>query len=304
MSCRGLPAQKKYKLKRKNPINMKLTATHNKVVELYGQDGRVPELDWDAVSNGQNCPLLDRKCLKNRKSEPSKTIGTCVVLHGGEPIIICPHRMLQKRQVFSDCIHLLTRHEPGNEFHLIPEVSIPGGNVDYVLASVLKGKVIDFVGIELQTLDTTGTIWPARQDFLTGKGVKGLEKHDHTGFGMNWKMTCKTILIQLHHKIETFESFSSHLVLIVQDRLMNRLRENFQFDHVQSAKLGHSMHFHAYSLIDSGKGMHLELESRSSTDAEGIAKALGMAPSENISLLSFLEILESKISLKTLVTVG
>ena len=278
--------------------------THDKVVELYGQDGRRSDLDWSKISIDQNCPLLDRKCLKNRKSEPSKTIGTCTVLHSGEPIIICPHRLLQNRQVFSDCIHLLTRHEPGNEFHLIPEVSIPAGSVDYVLASVLKGKVVDFVGIELQTLDTTGTIWPARQDFLAGKGVKRLRRHDHTGFGMNWKMTCKTILVQLHHKIETFESFSSHLVLIVQDRLMNRLRENFQFDHVQNAKLGHSMHFHSYSLSDSDQGLRLELASRSSTDAVGIAKALGMATAENISLTQFLAILESKVSLKTLVSVS
>ena len=31
-------------------------------------------------------------------------------------------------------------------------------------------------------------------------------------FGMNWKMTAKTILVQLHHKIETFESINKHLV--------------------------------------------------------------------------------------------
>jgi hypothetical protein len=281
----------------------KPNATHEKVVELYCQDGRRNDIDWTAISTQQKCTLLGRKCLKNRKSEPSKTIGTCTVLHGGEPIIICPHRMLQKRQVFSDCIHLLTRHEPGNEFHLISEVGIPAGNIDYVLTSVLNGKVIDFVGIELQTLDTTGTIWPARQDFLASKGVKGLGSHDHTGFGMNWKMTCKTILVQLHHKIQTFETFSSHLVLVVQDRLMNRLRDNFQFDHVKSAKIGHSMHFHSYELDASAKTMQLRLAERASTDADGIAKALGMSTVENLTLASFVKILEAKISPHTLVTV-
>ena len=49
-------------------------------------------------------------------------------------------------------------HEPGNELHTVPEVSVPGGSVDYFLASVRDGKVKDFVGIELQTLDTTGTV--------------------------------------------------------------------------------------------------------------------------------------------------
>jgi hypothetical protein len=199
---------------------------------------------------------------------------------------------------------LLTRHEPGNEFHLISEVTISGGSVDYVLASVLNGKVVDFVGIELQTLDTTGTIWPARQDFLASKGVSGLGSHDHTGFGMNWKMTCKTILVQLHHKIETFESYSRHLVLVVQDCLMTRLRENFQFDHIKNAKIGDSMHFHSYALNDVGGNLQLNLATRSSTDADGIAKALGMSTSVNISLVSFLAILEAKISPSTLVTIG
>jgi hypothetical protein len=35
--------------------------------------------------------------------------------------------------------HLLTQHEPGNELHIIPEISVPGGSVDYVLASVKSG---------------------------------------------------------------------------------------------------------------------------------------------------------------------
>ncbi len=70
------------------------------------------------------------------------------------------------RQIFIDCLHLLTLHEPGNELHIVPEISIPGGNVDYFLVSVRNKEIKDFVGIELQTLDTTGTIWPERQRFV------------------------------------------------------------------------------------------------------------------------------------------
>lgn len=76
------------------------------------------------------------------------------------------------------------------------------------MASVRDGKVRDFVGIELQTLDTTGTVWPERQRFLVSKGIKAVARADvqnTKGFGMNWKMTAKTILVQLHHKIQTFE---------------------------------------------------------------------------------------------------
>jgi len=83
-------------------------------------------------------------------------------------IIICPHRLLEKRRLFMDCLHLLTLHEPGNDLHIISEVGIPGGSVDYFLVSVRNNSVRDFVGIELQTMDTTGTVWPERQRLLQG----------------------------------------------------------------------------------------------------------------------------------------
>ena len=108
-------------------------------------------------------------------------------------------------------MHLLTLHEPGNELHIVPELSIPGGSIDYFLVSAKKGSVKDFVGIELQTLDTTGTVWPERQRFLKAQGMR-VQKRDTDSpkpFGMNWKMTAKTTMIQLHHKVETFE----HLAL-------------------------------------------------------------------------------------------
>ena len=85
---------------------------------------------------------------------------------------------------------------------------------------------------------------------------------------------------------------------------MTRLRENFQFDHIKNAKIGDSMHFHSYALNDVGGNLQLNLATRSSTDADGIAKALGMSTSVNISLVSFLAILEAKISPSTLVTIG
>jgi hypothetical protein len=105
-------------------------------------------------------------------------------------------------------MHLLSLHEPGNEIHLLPEVTISGGSVDYFLLSVAQdGRIRDFVGVELQTLDTTGTVWPERQRFLQSVGVPVLQEDAECEdpFGLNWKMTAKTILMQLHHKVETFQ---------------------------------------------------------------------------------------------------
>ncbi len=175
-----------------------------KIIDLFGRDitaGKQP--NWSSVVAAQHCPFVGKRCYKVRKSRPDISIGTCTVEYGNEPIIICPLRLLERRLIFTDCLHLLS-HEPGNELHLIPEISVPGGSVDYIMASVREGKVRDFVGIELQTLDTTGTVWPERQRFLKSKGLSNISRADLSntkGFGMNWKMTAKTILVQLHHKI-------------------------------------------------------------------------------------------------------
>ncbi|MGO8902902.1 MAG: hypothetical protein ACLQU5_31865 [Isosphaeraceae bacterium] len=208
---------------------------------MYGlpTDAHLTGTDWSSVITSQHCPYLNRKCLKNRKSEPDLTIGSCSLYFGKLPdtIMICPFRLLERQQIFMDCTHLLSLHQPGNELHLVPEVDVPGGSIDYCLASVRNQRVIDLVGIELQTLDTTGTAWPERQRFLHQHGIK-VAKKDRTSkrpVGLNWKMTAKTILVQLHHKISTFEHLSKHLVLVLQDHLMAYMRSELSFSHLDSS---------------------------------------------------------------------
>lgn len=147
------------------------------VLELFGHPTSA-NLDWGPIAAQQACPFLGRKCTKIRKSQPEISIGTCSVTHGRDkrPMLICPFRLLEGKQIFLDCIHLLTLHEPGNQLHVVPEVAVPGGSVDYFLASVRDGKVKDIVGVELQTMDTTGTVWPARQRFLERAGVAGVRE--------------------------------------------------------------------------------------------------------------------------------
>src|SRR5579875_1003776 len=185
-----------------------------KILELYGISTQSKQqVDWRKIVDTEFCPYLQRKRLKTRKSNHDLTIGTCTVLYGKDAkgVIICPIRLLERRQIFVDCLHLLSLHEPGNELHIVPEIQIPGGNVDYFLVSVRNKSVRDFVGIELQTLDTTGSVWPERQKFLQARGIE--IEHDmptnlNNVFGMNWKMTAKTILVQMHHKVQTFQGMN------------------------------------------------------------------------------------------------
>lgn len=279
-----------------------------KIAELYG----LPTVTdpsgttWAKVVSAQQCPFLNRKCLKNRKSEPNLTIGTCTVAYGGESnnVMICPFRLLERRQIFEDCKALVTLHEPGNEWHIVPELEVPGGSIDYCLASVRKRKVIDFIGIELQTLDTTGTVWPERQRFLHRHGirVKNVDRNSSKPFGMNWKMTSKTILVQLHHKIRTLEHVSKKLVLVVQDHLLAYMKKEFSFDHLENARLGDPMHFHSYSLESDEGVLKLQLAERLSTDTAGIAKCLGLQTEAKVELEAIIRQIEAKLSDNTLMS--
>ena len=102
---------------------------NQKIIELFAESTLRRNVKWNNLLAKQQCPFINKKCVKIRKSEPSVAIGTCTVAYGknNDNIIICPHRLIENNQIFLDCIHLLTQHEPGNELHIIPEVSVPGG---------------------------------------------------------------------------------------------------------------------------------------------------------------------------------
>lgn len=273
-----------------------------KVSEFFGESSKC--ITQDIIEEKlltQLCPFTGNRCFKVRKSEPEISIGTCTVNYGKEQrdIIICPNRLLQNKQVFIDCVHLLTKHEPGNEFHIVSEVSIPGGSVDYFLVSAKHGKVKDFVGIEFQTLDTTGTVYPERQRLLKEFNFQVADKDANSTkpFGMNWKMTAKTILVQLHHKIETFEHIGKNLVLVIQDCLLDYMKSEFNFGHLsEPSRIGDSMHIHSYAIKSENYKYKIELDKRLSTDSEGMATCLGLQAEAKIELEEIIANIESKLS--------
>jgi hypothetical protein len=274
----------------------------SKIAELFGVSTYSKEENWSRIVREQICPFLGKKCYKVRKSDPKTSIGTCTVLYGKPPvpIVICPTRLTERQQIFIDSLHLLTTHQPGNELHIVSEVSIPGGSVDYFLVSAREGKVQDFVGIELQTLDTTGTVWPERQRFLNEIGIPRSDDAENSDkpYGMNWKMTAKTILVQMHHKIDTFEHVNKKLVLVVQDKLLEYMSREFNFAHLRNPAVpGDSMHFHAYQITrQPDESFKLKMQSRLSTDANGIATCLGLQAEARVELKQILEALQAKIS--------
>lgn len=277
----------------------------DRIPELFGRPTTVPRspADWRSIVVGQQCPYLRRSCIKTRKSEPDIAIGTCIVGHGRQatPLIICPHRYLEQSKVFTDCFHLLKAHEPGNEFHVVSEFDIVGGSIDYMLVSARRGRALDYVGIEFQSLDTTGTVWPTRQKLLRTLGVAVDDQPDRP-FGVNWKMTAKTILMQLHHKIATFQAANRHLVLVIQDELLHYLQREFRFGHFSNpASLSDALHVHAYQVEKMPEGeLSIALGERLSTTESGLAVALALRDERVAEAGHILSKLSEKMSAETL----
>jgi len=279
----------------------------DKIVELFGVDTRAEGIDWPSVVEGQQCPFSHKKCFKTRKSEPDISIGTCTVLasvtteagRSMEPVMICPNRLIDRQKIFTDCTHLLTKHQPGNDYHLLSEIKIPGGNLDYVLVSAKGQKAVDFVGIELQTLDTTGSVWPSRMSTLNRLGIP-VSVPTAKNYGMNWKMTAKTILVQMHHKAATFANINRHLVLVIQDPLLDYMRREFNFDHfVDPGDHTDTVHFHSYGMQSLASGQlrsGLELNTRISTDVAGIERCLGLKNEAAIEESILLEQISAKLT--------
>lgn len=112
-------------------------------------------------------------------------------------------------------------------------------------------------------------------------------------------------LIQLHHKVETFENLNKHLLLVIQDQLLDYIRQAFRFEHIQGARLGDAMQIHTYTLGQTqDNSFRIELQERFSTDTDGISNALGLNVSPKVELEQIITLLEAKISDKTLLQVS
>ena len=277
-----------------------MTHRVNEMYGLYVNGSDTPDLT-DSLAN-QICPLTGKRCGKRRKSV-NETIGTCSVLAKDSvsnedlPMLICPDRLIEGNRIFLDCIDLISSSIPGSDLYLIPEVKTSAGRLDYVLAAFRDGHPVDFVGIELQTLDTTGSVWPNRQRLLCDLGYMQSDtpKTDKQEYSINWKMTGKTILTQIVQKGQLFETFNRHLVLICQTPLYDYMEQAFNFSEVEDDNHRNHIHFHCYDYIPAQSEMCLKLGKMKSITAEAVDRIMGLESPSNEELVAINKILEKRM---------
>lgn len=73
-------------------------------------------------------------------------------------------------------------------------------------------------------------------------------------------------------KLETFERLGKRFVLVLQEDLLAYMHSEFNFGHVTEARLGDSMHFHAYTLVEVEQSSRIQLSSRTTAQARPVLR--------------------------------
>ena len=255
----------------------------NEMFGLYTNGPIFPDLS--IVIETQECPFnRSGICTKMRKSDPDTKIGPCSLVFSScdQPLLICPDRLTEGKRIFIDCLQYL--HITGGELYLIPEVKTSVGSIDYVLSVVRNGQVQDFVAIELQTMDTVGTIWDERQEMLADYELAEYYESKGRKAGVNWKMTAKTILAQVIQKCQLLSNMNRKLVLVCQTPLLNYMQNNFNFSEVHMQRPLDVFNIHAYDYLSNGERMELMLAKQLSADLDGVERIMGANGKEDLEL--------------------
>lgn len=188
------------------------------------------------VNAGYLCPFINGECTK-RGHHLEGPYPVCSVWHlkkSPRLITICPNRFFQAA-IKEDVIqHCWPGQAPANP-RVAYEVSMEKfGTVDMVIADLDQsaGVIRQFVSVELQAVDLSGTVEPAYSGVLNN-----LEMVE-TNYGVNWANVRKRFVEQLVSKGFYHHQWGTRVVAVMQTPLYDKLREHIQFDELSVGKRG------------------------------------------------------------------
>jgi len=191
------------------------------VLEFYGYSPSDTSPQVRRLRSSHNCPFVKGKCVKKfRDGTPS---GACTVKQAtSSPVICCPQRMYADNYrilkdiadiAFGENIPLFPAHVAQRRAQRNPVIAVFGKKwgrelrlpsrgkhgryfVDWILAYLDQGGHFkEFVAVEVQTIDTTGTYRPEVDHYYRNKSFVG-----YSTAGLNWENVSKRILPQIIYK--------------------------------------------------------------------------------------------------------
>ncbi len=192
----------------------------SKIVEFFGYNPEDRSAAAVHARAKRECPFLGRQCVKTLNDGEISGACTLKPMNGG-PVICCPIRLYAKnyeilrdvaRIAFGPVIPLLPANAIkketgeciavfgkgwGKELRLPTRGKSGGYFVDWVLAHVSAAgdALVNFVAVEVQSIDTTGNYREERETYLKEKAFAG-----KSTAGFNWENVNKRILPQIIYK--------------------------------------------------------------------------------------------------------
>ena len=158
------------------------------------------------------CPFVNSECTK-RSTSLSEPYPVCSIRRGYTQICVCPKRFYQVDFLKDVVEHCWPGDAPANA-QIAREVKMKDfGNVDFVIADVDdKGDIGQFLSVELQAIDITGTVMDAYQALRAGKQVDSKKS-----YGLNWSNVYKRYITQLIRKGYFHHHWGTKIVAVMQD---------------------------------------------------------------------------------------
>lgn len=216
---------------------MNVIRPKNDIVEIFGYSPNDTSTQCRSLWRLGACPFVQTPCTK-KNHENTVTYGTCSVTTPYGDCVICPNRLyvnnfevlrtvsqdafgdipfytyseyIAHREETTPCVVALGMHS-GHEINLRSSCSM-----DWVLAKVENGNLVNYTGIEVQSIDITGNYrdnWYAYKNISEGVTIP---KSEH---GLNWANVHKRLIPQIIRKSLIYSKSSlveSGLYFIVPD---------------------------------------------------------------------------------------
>lgn len=177
----------------------------------------------DPAAEEYRCPYLHSRCVKRSTNLPTEPYPVCTLWrrHEGVPdpasdlIFVCPKRFYAVDFLKEVINHCWPGEKPANP-RVAPEVKMAGfGNVDFVIADVKPdGEIAEFLSVELQAIDITGTVFPAYQALRAGTDLDRKPT-----YGLNWDNVYKRYITQLIRKGYFHHHWKSKIVAVIPDQV-------------------------------------------------------------------------------------
>lgn len=224
-----------------------ITRPKKDLIEVFGYAPDDMTAQCRSLWNLSACPFISKQCTK-ANHDGSIIYGTCSVTSSYGDCIICPNRLYENNysslrtvaaEVFdgdwtfltygeyislrntSDSYVVALGQNSGKEVKLGISLSM-----DWVLAKIENGALIEYVGVEVQSIDITGNYrdaWHSYKNLSPSTLVIPSSNH-----GMNWANVHKRLIPQIIRKGTMYSRSSlvkSGLYFIVPDIVYRKFEE-------------------------------------------------------------------------------